>query len=62
MKHRSRTGAFILILIGVIFLLVNLGVLPIAEFRQLLAKWWPLILIAVGLSLLMRPGKDKDES
>ena len=62
MKHRSRTGAFILILIGVIFLLINLGVLPVAELRQLLTQWWPLILIAVGLSLLMRQHKDKDES
>ena len=62
MRHRSRTGAYILILIGVIFLLVNLGVLPIAEFRQLLAQWWPLILIAVGISLLMRPPKDKDQA
>ena len=62
MRHRSRTGAYILILVGVIFLLVNLGVLPIAELRQLLAQWWPLILIAVGLSLLMRPSKEKDEA
>ncbi|MGH9554690.1 MAG: LiaI-LiaF-like domain-containing protein, partial [Terriglobales bacterium] len=49
MRHRSRIGAYILILIGVLFLLVNLGVLPIAELRQLLAQWWPLILIAIGV-------------
>ena len=59
MRSRSRIGAFVLILIGVIFLLINLGVLPVAELRQLLAKWWPLILIAVGVWLLGRPRKDE---
>ena len=58
MRTRSRTGAYILILIGGIFLLVNLGVLPIAELRQLLAQWWPLILIAIGVWLLGRPRKS----
>jgi hypothetical protein len=57
MRSRSRTGAFILILIGVIFLLVNLGVLPVAQLRALLAQWWPLILILVGVAMLLRPGK-----
>ena len=38
MRSRSRIGAFVLILIGTIFLLINLGVLPIAEVRQLLAQ------------------------
>jgi hypothetical protein len=55
MRPRSRTGAYILILVGTAFLLVNLGVLPVAELRELLAKWWPLILIAVGAGLLLRP-------
>ena len=55
MRPRSRTGAYILILIGVLFLLVNLGVLPIAEVRQLFAMWWPLILVVIGLWLLVRP-------
>ena len=57
-KHRSRTGAFILILIGVIFLLVNLGVVPIRDLALLMAKWWPLILIVIGVWLLARPRKD----
>jgi Domain of unknown function (DUF5668) len=55
MRSRSRTGAFILILIGVIFLLINLGVLPVAELKALLAQWWPLILILVGIAMLLRP-------
>ena len=59
MRTRSRTGAYILIFIGIVFLLINLGVVPIAELRQLLAKWWPLILIVIGVWLLGRPRKDE---
>ena len=59
MRSRPRTGAIILILVGAIFLLVNLGVLPVAELRQVLAKWWPLILIGVGVWLLGRPRKGE---
>jgi lia operon protein LiaF len=57
-RPRPRTGAYVLIFIGAIFLLVNLGVLPIRELAQLLSTWWPLILIAVGVWLLVRPGRD----
>jgi hypothetical protein len=59
MKHRSRTGAYILIAIGAIFLLVNLGVLPIRDLAHLLSTWWPLILIAVGVSMLLRARKGE---
>ena len=60
MRSRSRTGAFILILIGVIFLLISLGVLPVAELKALLAQWWPLILILVGVAMLLRPRKGEE--
>ena len=56
---RSRTGAIVLITIGVIFLLVNLGVVPIRELARLLATWWPLILIALGAWQLLKP-RNKD--
>jgi hypothetical protein len=59
MLHRSRTGAFALIIIGTIFLLINLGLLPAIEIRQLLSKWWPLILILVGVWSLGRPRKSE---
>jgi cytochrome oxidase assembly protein ShyY1 len=39
----------------VIFLLVNLGVVPIRDLAHLLATWWPLILIAIGVWQLSRP-------
>jgi Domain of unknown function (DUF5668) len=51
---RSNFGAIILILIGITFLLINQGLLPVAQFRALLAAWWPLILIFVGVWLLFR--------
>jgi hypothetical protein len=52
MRGRSMTGALILIVLGVLFLLSNLGWLP--RLGPLFAQWWPLILIVVGVSLLVR--------
>ncbi len=57
MRSRSKIGAYILILIGIVFLFVNLEILPIPDLRLLIAKWWPLILIVVGIALLGRPRK-----
>lgn len=54
MNSHSRTGALVLILVGAVFLLINLGILPAAEFKALLAKWWPLFLILVGAWLLLQ--------
>jgi hypothetical protein len=52
MHLKSRAGAIILIVLGAIFLLSNLGLLP--RLGPLLAQWWPLILIVVGVSMLVR--------
>jgi hypothetical protein len=43
---------FILIGLGVLFLLSNFGLIP--QLGLLFARWWPLILIAVGLGMLLR--------
>ena len=56
--HSSRFGAIVLILVGGIFLLINLRILPVAELRALLAQWWPVILIAIGVWMLVRPRRD----
>lgn len=48
----SKLGAWILIGLGVLFLLGNLGVIP--RLGPLLAQWWPVILILLGLYLLVR--------
>ena len=52
---RLHIGAVILILLGVIFLLINLDIAPAVEVKKLLAQWWPLLLIAVGVTAMMRP-------
>jgi Domain of unknown function (DUF5668) len=52
MRNRSITGALILIVLGVLFLLSNFGWLP--RLGPLFAQWWPLILVIVGISLLIR--------
>lgn len=51
-------GALILITLGVIFLLKNLGIADIRIF-DLLSVWWPLILIVVGISMLIRRRPEK---
>ncbi|MBX3644736.1 MAG: hypothetical protein KF720_16895 [Rubrivivax sp.] len=52
MRSRSGVGAIVLIVLGALFLLSNLGLIP--RLGPLFATWWPLILILVGVSLLMR--------
>ena len=44
----------ILVVVGVLFLASNLGYLNWGELRNLLATWWPLILIAIGIEQLVR--------
>ena len=52
MHSKSLVGALVLIGLGVLFLLSNLGMLP--HLGPLFARWWPLILIAVGVTQLLR--------
>ena len=52
MLFRSRTGALILIVVGTLFLVSNLGWIP--QLGPLLHKWWPLIFIIVGVLLLVQ--------
>ncbi len=52
MKTKSKIGAYILILLGVIFLLSNYGWLP--SLHILMSKGWPVILIIAGVFLLIR--------
>lgn len=51
MRAKSRIGAIVLIVLGVLFLLSNLGWIP--RLGPLFAQWWPIILIAVGVTLLL---------
>lgn len=53
---RHRIFPFVLIAVGSLFLLANLGLLPREELRQFFATWWPLAPLVVGILLLRRPG------
>ena len=44
----------ILIVVGVLFLLSNLGFLQWGQLRTFIGTWWPVILIAIGIEHLMR--------
>jgi cell wall-active antibiotic response 4TMS protein YvqF len=52
MLFRSRVGALILIVLGLLFLASNLGWIP--RIEPLFHQWWPLILVIVGVLLLVR--------
>lgn len=55
---KGHFAAIVLIAVGAFFLLNNLGLINLS-LAQLFHTWWPLILIAVGLSLLLTPGRRK---
>jgi hypothetical protein len=42
----------ILIVLGVLFLMSNFGWMP--RLGPLLAQWWPVILIVVGVAMLVQ--------
>lgn len=44
----SKFGPIVLIVLGLIFLLVNLGYLNQQIFKQVISTYWPVILIVVG--------------
>jgi hypothetical protein len=47
---RGRIGGLLLLLLGFIILLVNLGILR----SVLIQTWWPVLFIALGLARLLR--------
>lgn len=52
MLRKSIVAPVILIVLGTLFLGSNLGWLP--RLGPLFATWWPLVLVVVGVSLLLR--------
>lgn len=55
-RHHHVLLGFILILLGVLFLL---GMLDVVDFGNLIGTWWPLILIAVGLRKMATQGSGR---
>lgn len=53
MRRRRLIGGLVVLFLGVVFLLTNLGIIPY-DF----GKYWPVILIIIGLGILFH---DKDE-
>jgi hypothetical protein len=59
MKSKSGIGAYILIVLGALFLLSNFRLLP----HPFMARWWPLILVLVGImSLVRRSSREKEHN
>lgn len=56
---RGNIAAIALIVIGSYFLLSNLGLINIS-LREVISTWWPLVLIAVGISMFVMP-KDRSD-
>jgi hypothetical protein len=54
---RNFVFPIVLIIVGLLFLAHNLGFLAFRELRELIGTWWPVILIAVGISGLLSRGK-----
>ena len=48
-----RVGPIVLILVGILFLLNNLGVLHLRDLFHQMGTWWPAILIAIGAAGLI---------
>jgi hypothetical protein len=56
--HRNLITAIVLITLGVLFLLNNLGYTNLSLGR-LITTWWPVVLILIGIQLLLR---DRDRT
>jgi hypothetical protein len=48
-RHRSIAGPFVLILIGIVFLLGTMHVLSVGRLAHLFANYWPVLLILWGV-------------
>ena len=55
--NRNLVWPIVLIVLGVLFLLHNLDFIPFSRVKHILATWWPVILIALGLGALLGRGK-----
>ena len=54
---KGNFAAVALLVIGAVALAVNLDFFEL-DLVQLMRKWWPLALIAVGVALFFTPGDD----
>jgi multisubunit Na+/H+ antiporter MnhC subunit len=52
MRSKSNFTAYLLIALGIYFLLSKLNLIP--NLIPMLFDWWPVILIVIGVSMLVR--------
>ena len=55
---RGNVAAILLVLVGLFFLLNNLGLIDISLW-ELVRAWWPLVLIGVVLTLFFAPDSGR---
>src|SRR5580700_389054 len=48
-RHRSFAGPFVLIVVGIVFLLGTMRVLSVGKLAHLFASYWPVLLILWGI-------------
>lgn len=58
---RGHFAAVVLVVLGIFFLLSNLGVITVSLI-ELVGTWWPVVLIVVGLMLFFTPNGEKRPS
>lgn len=59
LRRSSIVGPLLVIAVGVVFLLVQIGRLPEAHLWNWYGRWWPLLLIGVGVIRLAEWGFDQ---
>lgn len=55
---RSSNAGLILITLGLLFLLDNMGYL---DFGEIISTYWPLILVLIGIRIILRHKRDEPE-
>src|ERR1051326_9351711 len=52
-RHRSFAGPFVLIIVGVVFLMGTMHILSVGKLAHLFANYWPVLLILWGVIQLI---------
>lgn len=51
---RVSVGPIVLIIVGALLLLSNLGLIHIGQMKEILKDWWPALLIVIGVIQLVK--------
>ena len=51
---RASIGPILLIVVGSLLLLSNLGLIHLGQLKAVLKEWWPALLIVIGLLQLWK--------